>query len=398
VSADLRGEQLVYGDFSRLLNLKVSGGISEISQTYRELRNLGTSLFVGFVTYILARAGYCNKTICEKWRINAEMDEIDHTCSVCPLHPELVKKGEVNWSDWIHVSFAWAEEVNELWEKYGETIDQIIWDLLGFLGTWSHYFENTENKARVKVIFTEWLPLSVDLKKTGNLKYWRTLLAIDPSCSNFVLVKPEAYKRARQESEEKLKELRDLLLKENIRLVSVDEFVDKFVARDEKETELGNWVAIKNSVLEDLQRRNSILVIALEWERINEVEDHLKTARQEYENARNKMDYKHAVRDATYAVEALLKILHHKQFGKEAPSDHTGTWAPLQEKLQETIKAEFGDIVYSDLEFLQAWRNYENHPNPPALTKNIVFQVVNRSEAFYKSVKDTLNQFELPTV
>jgi hypothetical protein len=397
VCADLRGEPLVYGDLSRLLNLKVSGKMSEVSETYRELKNLDTSLFVGFVTYILARAGYCNMTMCEKWRINGEMLEMKQTCSACPLHPKLVRDGKVDWADWIQASFAWAEEMNELWEKYGEAVDRIIWDLLSFLGTWSHYFENTNDKTKVKMIFTEWLPLSWNLKKTSNLREWRTLSAIDPSCSNLILVKPDAYKKARREDEVKLKELRDLLLKENIRLVSVDEFVDKFVARDQKETELTNWVAIKNDVLENLLRMNSILVIALEWERINEVEAHLKVAKQEYENAKNNMDFKHAVRDATYAVEALLKILYHKHFGKEAPSGDEGTWKPLQNKLQEMITAEFGEIVHSDLEFLHMWRNYESHPNPPALTRNIVFQVISRSEAFYNSVKATLNEFELPT-
>ena len=95
----------------------------------------------------------------------------------------------------------------------------------------------------------------------------------------------------------------------------------------------------------------------------------------------------------------LLKLFlksYHKHFGKEAPSDQQGRWEPLQNKLQDTIKEELGDIVFSDLNFLQYWRNYENHPNPPALTKNIVFQVITRSEAFYESLKTTLNQFKLP--
>ena len=385
----------MYGDFSRLLHLRVSGDMYEISETYRELKNLDRSFFVGFATYILARAGYCNMTICEKWRINAEIDETVHNCSVCPLNPELVKKGQVDWSGWIQASFAWAEEVNELWEKYGETVDRIIWDLLGFLGAWSHYFENSGNKKRVKIIFAELLPLD-HFKSIEDVKKWLTLSAVDPSCSNFVLVKPETYKSARRKNEEMLKDIRELLLAENISLVSVDEFVDKFVSMNERETELKNWLAIQNDVLENLLKTNATLVIALEWERFNDVEAHLKEARQDYENAANSIDYKHAVQDATYAIEALLKILYHKHFGKEAPSEYT--WEPLKNKLKEKIKAEFGEIVYSDLEFLQGWRNYESHPNPPALTKNIAFQVVNRSEAFYESFKSTLSQFELPKV
>jgi len=360
---------------------------------------LDKSLFIGFVTYVLARAGYCNKTICEKWQLSAKIYEDEFAgCLHCDINPVGVRSSEsaiMKWPSLIHASFAWAEEVNDLWDKFGEPIEHAIFDLLSVMGTWSHYFENSAIKSRIKVIFTEYLPLD-RFEDSKDIKNWETLSAIDPSCSNLILVTPWAFKVARRKNEKLLKDICQLLLNENIALLSVDEFFDKFVSRAEKETEAKNWLAIRKETLEDLIRSNPILVISLEWERLNEVELYLKTARKEYENAKDEMDLKHAVRDATYAIEALLKILYHKHFGKEAPSDQQGTWEPLQNKLQDTIKEELGDIVYSDLKFLQDWRNYENHPNPSALTKNIVFQVINRSEAFYESLKTTLNRFKLP--
>jgi hypothetical protein len=395
VSTELRGEQLVYGDFSHLLNLKVSGDMYEIAETYRKLTNLDKSLYVGFITYIMARTGYCNKTICEKWRISAEFDEgLVHNCSVCPLNPKLVQEGQVDWSGWIHCSFAWAEELNELWDKYGEGVEHIIWNILEFLGTWSHYYEN-QVKQRVKVIFTEELPLD-RFKDIDDVKNWQTLSAIDPSCSNYILVRPATYKRARQKNGELLKGLHDLLASENVLLVSVDEFVDKFISREKKDFELKNWLAIRNDTLEYLLKNNAILVIALEWQKFKDVEVHLKTARREYENATTRTDYEHAIRDATYACEALLKILYHKHYGKKAPSNFT--WNPLFDSLKETIGNEFGELINSDLQFLQTWRNNITHPQDsiPILNKNVAFQVINRSEAFYESVKATLNQFELP--
>ncbi len=390
MSNDLRGEQLVYGDFSRLMNLHVSGDMEQISHTYRTLRNLDKSLYIGFVTYVLTRAGYCNKTICEKWQISAKMYDLEFEgCSSCIINPQLARAGKVSWSNLIDVSFAWAEEVNELWAKFGE-IDKVIYDLLSVMGTWSHYYENPDTKKRIKVIFTEDLPLE-QMKDIKNLKKWAPVLAIDPSCSNLILVRPSVFKEARRKNETILKDLCKLLQDENVTLLSIDEFFDKFVSRAEKESEVKNWLAIKAENLENLLVHNPILIIALESKKLNEVERYLKTARQEYENAKDDLDYEHSVRDATKACEAILQILYHKHFGKK---DANLTWEPLQNQLQDMIKNEFGEMVYIDLKFLQIWRNYESHPNPVIPTKQIVFQILKRSESFYESVKTTLSEFD----
>ncbi len=50
IKPDLRGEQLIYGDFSHLLNVQVTGDMAQISSTYRELKKLDKSLLIGFVT------------------------------------------------------------------------------------------------------------------------------------------------------------------------------------------------------------------------------------------------------------------------------------------------------------------------------------------------------------
>ena len=194
--------------FLKLLDLKVSGDMQQISETYRKLRNLDKSLFIGFVTYVLARAGHCNKTICEKWQINAKIYEDEFAgCLHCDINPLGVRSSEsaiMKWPTLIHASFAWSEEVNDLWGKFGETVDNVIYDLLGVMGTWSHYFEKSDTKSRLKVIFTENLPINrfEDIKE---LRSWETLSAIDPSFSNLILVRPWAYKAAREKNEELLK-------------------------------------------------------------------------------------------------------------------------------------------------------------------------------------------------
>lgn len=404
IKPDLRGEQLIYGDFSRLLSVQVTGDMAQISSTYRELKKLDKSLYIGFVTYLLARAGYCNQTICEKWRINSKIYSLEHNCEICPLNQKLVQDQQVNWSEWIQNSFAWAEEVNELWDKFGETVDQAIEELMNFFGSWSNIFVNQETQRKIKVIFTDSLPgqwtdisdrssrwTESDEFNIKDLKNWQALNAIDPSCANYVLVRPQTYKDARKQFSDRLQQIIDKLAVENIQLLSIDEFADKFVPRENKDIELTKWVNIRTEILESLKTNNPILIIALEWEKINNIESHLKKARQEFENPRDNLDYENAVRNATKAVEELLQVLYHKHFGKKPEGL---TWQPLQDKLREILNDEFGDVILSDLSFLKSWRNDEVHPSDSILTKNIVLQVITRSEAFYEAVKATLSQIE----
>ena len=203
--------------------------MAQISNTYRELRKLDKSLYIGFVTYVLARAGFCNLTICEKWRINGKIYTLEHNCELCPLNQKAVQEGEVNWSEWIQSSFAWAEEVNELWDKFGETVDLAIEELLNFFSSRSHIFEKQETQKKIKIIFTDSLPgqwtniadrsarwISSDEVNIKDIKNWQALSAIDPSCTNYVLVKSQTYKNARQQFGELLQEIIDKLAAENI--------------------------------------------------------------------------------------------------------------------------------------------------------------------------------------
>jgi hypothetical protein len=395
VTEEFKGEQLLYGDFRKLLNLKVYGDMDQVADVSRWVKNLDRALFVGFVTYILHGSGYCNKTLCEKWRIEEtwyeEERESEPTqpprCEKCPINPNFK---EVDWSTWIRCSFAWAEELNNLWDTYGEAIDHVAWDLLGYIRHWSHYYEKLEKEHRIKVIFTESLPVK-ELESSDDFKKWIIAESIDPGCSNFIVVHPETFKDAKKADPNKLDKLRNWLSKENVALVSIDEFAHKFASPKEKKAILKEWVSIRNGSLEDLEKENPIVVYALQRNRIVEIEEHLKKSRRELEDG----DFENSIRDASFASESLLYVLYHKNHGKEPTEDLTFNQLLCSEK--EMIISQLGALVHADLEFIRDWRNNVSHPKKDLrlLDKKTVLEVVYRSEGFYQLVKSSIYPFSL---
>ncbi len=108
----------------------------------------------------------------------------------------------------------------------------------------------------------------------------------------------------------------------------MNSLISLFLANN-REAELTKWVNIRTDTLESLKANSPILIIALEWEKINNVESHLKKAIEEFENPRDDLDYENAVRNATKGVEELLQILYHKHFGKKPQGL---TWQPSSQK------------------------------------------------------------------
>jgi len=133
-----RGEELVYGSFSKLFELKIYGNIAEAGRLWMKLRDLDRSLFAGFISYILARAGYYSKTIFDISG-NRTIDYSDE-----------------DWlSDIELLIMAWAEELSDLLRTIGDLADT---PLLQEHLTWSQYFQKMDNRDLMKVIFVSRQP------------------------------------------------------------------------------------------------------------------------------------------------------------------------------------------------------------------------------------------------
>jgi hypothetical protein len=310
---EYRGEQLVYGDLPRLFDLRVSGNITEIGYLDEDLRNLDCSLFVGFVSFMMEQAGYYNNTIYDKNRIEESWDmqeglphsEEKHPPEEDSSLPNLlpVKEAIEEWATRIECSLAWAEELNRLWEEYGESIYFARIDLLRDLVTWSHYYENADNKELTKVIFTNRLTDTALFAKNKKGE-WRVAAHVDPACKNYIVVQPATYKMIKQSCGEKLENLREALSKENVSLVSVDEFVAELIPHDAKRKVSEIWISVKNRIFEELKKNNPILVYAQEWERFVDIDARLKKSKREFED--NKLE--DSVKDAALACEEILAI------------------------------------------------------------------------------------------
>jgi len=364
-----KGEQLLYGNFSKLFDLEVQGNIEETGRLYGRLRDLDRSLFAGFISFILARVGYYSKTIFDV----SGSKTTDNT--------------NEDWIDDIGLLImAWAEELNDLKKTIGELADT---PLLREHMTWNQYYENVESRDMMKIVFVSRMPLGFLVAKTE--EEWLVAGSIDPSCKNYIVVHPATYREAKKKYPDKLMELHGTLSEESVSLLSVDEFVGRFVSDTErKHILLENWCAIRDAVLESLHKEFPMLVYASKIQQLVQTGERLKASRREFEAG----NLEHAIRDAGFACETLLSILYYREKGKEPENL---TFNDLLSSVKEVIETEFGSLVYHDLEFIRDWRNVVSHPQKKAYTldSNITLQVISRSEVFYELFKHAFRPFQL---
>lgn len=360
---------MVYGDFSRLFELKIYGSVEDAGRLWGELKDLDRSLFAGFVSFILARVGYYSKTIFK-------------ACG-----RRTTENNDEDWMDDIELLImAWAEELNEMRKAIGELADT---PLLREHLTWSQYFENVTDKKLLKVIFASRTSPGFLVARSK-----RELLiagSVDPSCQNYIVIHPVTYKSVKKLQPKKFEEVREDLAKENVLLLSIDEFVGRFIPNTEKKhIVLENWIALRDKILQRLHKQWSILVIASKAKQLSKIDERFRLARGEYE----KNQFEHSIRDAGLACEALLSILYYRDKGKEP--DHL-TFNDLLYSIKDLIEREFGSLVHSDLEFIRDWRNKVSHAQKTEYTldRATALQVVKRSEMFYELFKTTFTPFQL---
>jgi HEPN domain-containing protein len=368
--AERRGEQLIYGDFSKLFEIKIYGNIAEAGLLFGKLKDLDRSLLTGFISFILARVGYYSRTIFE---VSGH---------------RTIDNDDEDWMDDIELLvMAWAEELNEMRKTIGELADT---PLLREHLTWSHYFENANDGKLLKLIFVsrahpDWI---ISRNTHGD---WLIAGGVDPSCQNCVVVHPATYKEVKKLKPEKFAEVKEVLDKENVLLLSTDEFAGRFIPNTEKKNiVLENWIVLRNKVLDTLHKEWPILVYALKTKQLSNIDEQINLARREYEENR----FEHSIRDAGLACEALLSILYYRDKGKEP--DRL-TFDELLYSTKDLIEQEFGLLVHSDLEFVREWRNRVSHPQKEEVTldRKTALQVIRRSEMFHELFKATFKPFQL---
>lgn len=388
-----RGEQLIYGDFLKLRSLKVHGQIEQVGILSQNLNHLDRCLFMGFVSYILSKKGYFDVTIYDDSRYKYNPSEYVH---------EYTENGDLTtdfdedtWVQYISRGLTqWTEELRAARDAgVSASVDQLehhYW--------WSHVFENSESKEKLCVVFLpilswKWIfyrdPEEIaELEATHREPEPWINIPFYGGGQNFVIIKPSEYKKAKKDSPEQLRNLRETLpkLKKNAFLVSVDEFVAKFISDPEKkQVVLENWEAIRERVLEALLKDYPMLVLALENNQVSQAEDFLKRSRRLLEDG----DLDHAVIDAARACEALLNVLYHKNYGKAPVRLELGDFLST---MRADIETELGLEVYNDLEYVRRWRNLVVHPQESKFTleKNTVLQIVARSEMFHELLSNIL--------
>ena len=378
-------DQLVYGELGKLLNLRIEGEISETAEIYRKLRNLEKSFLIGYATFIVAQAGYCNKTLCEKWKIADTFDpnlENKWDCSSgCSAHPKAINS---NLSELMVVSLPWAEELNKLWDEYGE-VDTVVSTLLNEICySYGNYFEHIETKEKIKVIFTEYLS-SESLKSFSTFRESRLGKLIDPTCKNYILIDPRNDKKPGQKTIIEFERLKKLLYGDKVQIVLADELPDEFIKTD-VEKALGQWVYLRNDALEDFKRDYPIIVKALERKQFEMIDKKLRKAGRECEDGR----FEDAVRDGGLACETLLGICYHRVKGSPKPQITAGR---LLGELKTSIEAVYGMPVYADLDFVINNRNNVLHPKPVPMELNqrTAIQVIDRTRIFYQLLKVELD-------
>jgi len=369
MSEERRGELLVYGDFSRLFNLQVHTTLEQGAGLWGKLKDLDRSLLTGFVSYVLSKARFSQRAI---------------------LTLTGMETTDFKDEDWIEnieiLIFAWAEELMEMRKIIGELADT---PLLREHLTWSHYYENTETKETIKVIFVsrgspDWVVAH------GENRRWLIAHSIDPSVPNYIVIHPVTYGLVKEKRPKDFQELRSLLAEENVPLLSTDEFAHRFIPQSQKKyVTLENWISIRDRVLEKLHKNWRILISASKMEQLAEVSKLFRDAHAEYEQ----QHFAHAIMDVGRGCEALLGILYYMEKGKE-PEPNMG-FNDLLDSVKDMIEGEFGKNVFDDLAFIRDWRNKVAHPNIVLPTATVTLQVMRRSEIFYELFKGVFKPFFL---
>jgi HEPN domain-containing protein len=384
----LRGEQLVYGDFPRLLNLTVTGEIDQLRVLSENLNRFDRSIFMGFVSYILAKVGYKDLTLFDDSRYQYNKEKLIYEYS--EDGDNTLEYQEDQWISCIGDGLTqWTEELTKLRNERGTnaTVDELehyYW--------WSHMYQRSDCKEKLSVVF---LPrLNWDLIFFQDVEDDRDPWVNIPleGDKTIVIAKPSEYKDAKKECPSRLVELRKNVtgMNPNASFLSTDEFVARLIQDPNKKVLiLENWVNIRDKVFEGILKEYPMLVFALEKNRLIQAEDNIRKARRDYEDTK----FDDAIKAAAFACEAILYVYYHKNFGK-LPNRPYGL-EDLLSSMNDKIQEDLGEEVIFDLQFIRKWRNKVTHPQDfQVIVENKdALQVISRAELSIELLKDLLNPY-----
>ena len=189
-----RGEQLVYGDFEELLGLKVHGKIDEIGLLSHNLNHLDRCLFMGYVSYVLSRAGYYDVTLYDDSRYHYNEDKLVHEYG----EEELTTDFDQNyWVSYLSRGLTgWTEELRMERDSRGsvsvEELEHYYW--------WTHNYEHIKTNEKLAVVFIPvltWKLIFYRDPEDDEEKPWVNI-PFNPAFENFLIIKPSEYRKAKQ--------------------------------------------------------------------------------------------------------------------------------------------------------------------------------------------------------
>ena len=233
-------EKTVFGDLKNLYKKQARGTYQEIGEHTRHLQEIEEQLFVGFTSFILAKAGYDDTTLYNTPIGDDEVFEVETT-----------KDSLIDWVDHIRYHMGVKEEENMLEQLGGD----IFADYPRYL-TWSHSYEQNETKERLKIIFTQ----DTDVTTLFNLsnKNWKVLRGIDQTRKDIVLINPAI------KINKPLRELRNKLSEDSVFLITVQDLTNQFITRNEQARVVNEWVSVRDKVLRELESYEPLVAEAID--------------------------------------------------------------------------------------------------------------------------------------
>lgn len=234
-------EHLVFGDLKSIYKKQATGSYEEIGKQYRHLQEIEEQLFVGFTSYILAKAGY-NDTTLYKTDIGDDEDFLKTTEEMD------------NFADLV-ISFLGVKEEERVFDTLGGA-EEIFFDYPKYK-TWSHCYQHTITNEKLKVIFTQvgdYRGISPFFENPN----WKSLRGIDPAYKNIILVNPSI------KLNKATRELQKKLLTDNILLITVQDLTNQFVVNAEKKRLLNDWITVRNAVLGEFAIKEPVVAEAID--------------------------------------------------------------------------------------------------------------------------------------
>lgn len=334
----------VYGDLLKLYALPIQTSIVKAGRLRDEIRLLDEQILTLYVSYVLAKVGFYVQLFSRE----------DFTES-----GERLYTTEFSDEDWLENLYLFEPMKDE---PYFE---------------WDMYYENSEGEV-VKIIFATMFISEINVRTGKTYNEAESLTkSFDEYASNYVIAHPRLSRQAK-ETFFRVK-LQMKAMKGEDLVLSTGEFIAKFISDEQKRYMIEeNWNSLRSKILEKLQRKWPIIVLALNDQQISDIRERLHKSKVKYEYG----EFEDAIKDAGVSCESLLQVIYSVYGSTESNKDLE--FYDLLTGLRRFIEEEFGKNIYDDLDFIRDWRNKVVHPKQVKPDAVISFQVITRADLFFK--------------